>query len=117
MKAPTVTTPVVVLTAIAIGCFTACHRPPAESVAARVDRLFAEWNRADSAGCSLGVSQRGVVVYERGYGMANVESGVPITPASVFHVASVSKQFTAMRIVLLAQRGRLSLALALAPDR
>ncbi len=41
--------------------------------------------------------------------MANLESGVAITPASVFHVASISKQFTAMSILLLAQRGQLSL--------
>jgi len=82
---------------------------PAESVTARVDKLFAEWNRSDSPGCSLGVSQNGVVVYERGYGMANLESGVAITPASVFHVCSISKQFTAMSILLLAQRGQLSL--------
>ena len=48
-------------------------------------------------------------MYERGYGMANLELGVPITPESVFHVASISKQFTAMSILLLAQRGQLSL--------
>lgn len=86
------------------------HDPaPAESVAARVDKVFAKWNSSDSPGCSLGVSQNGVPVYERGYGMANLETGAAITPASVFHVASVSKQFTAMSILLLAQRGQLSL--------
>jgi CubicO group peptidase (beta-lactamase class C family) len=82
---------------------------PAGSVAARVDKLFAEWNKSDSPGCSLAVSQNGVVVYERGYGMANLELGVPITPTSVFNVCSISKQFTAMSILLLAQRGQLSL--------
>jgi CubicO group peptidase (beta-lactamase class C family) len=81
----------------------------AESVTARVDKLFAQWNRSDSPGCSLGVSRNGMVVYEREYGMANLELGAPITPASVFHVASISKQFTAMSIMLLAQRGQLSL--------
>jgi CubicO group peptidase (beta-lactamase class C family) len=82
---------------------------PAEAVTGRVDRLFAQWNRPDSPGCSLAVSQSAVPVYERGYGMANLELGVPITPATVFHVSSISKQFTAMCILLLAQRGRLSL--------
>jgi len=76
---------------------------------ARVDKLFAQWDRADSPGCSLGVSKNGVLVYERGYGMANLELGVPITPASVFPAASISKQFTAMSILLLAKRGQLSL--------
>jgi CubicO group peptidase (beta-lactamase class C family) len=75
----------------------------------KVDQLFAEWNRADSPGCSLGVSRNGMVVYERGYGMASLESRVRITPASVFHVASISKQFTAMSILLLARRGQISI--------
>jgi CubicO group peptidase (beta-lactamase class C family) len=86
-----------------------CSRSTGESARARVDQVFAEWNRADSPGCSVGISRKGTVVYERGYGTANLESGAPITPESVFHVASVSKQFTAMSILLLAQRGRLSL--------
>lgn len=83
--------------------------PAAEPVAAHVDKLFAEWNRSDSPGCSLGISQNGAVVYERGYGMANLESGAAITPASVMAAASISKQFAAMSILLLAQRGKLSL--------
>lgn len=82
---------------------------PAESITAKVDKLFAEWNRSGSPGCSLGVSQKGVLVYERGYGTANLELGVGITPASVFQAASISKPFTAMSILLLAQRGQLSL--------
>src|SRR6266496_1731037 len=80
-----------------------------ESAGTRVDKLFAEWNRPDSPGCSMGVSRNGSVVYQHGYGMANLELGVPITPASVFSLASISKQFTAMSILLLAQRGQLSL--------
>lgn len=83
--------------------------PPASPIATKVDELFAAWDRQDSPGCSLGVSLDGALVYERGYGMANLELGVPITPASVFHVASISKQFTAMSILLLVQRGHLSL--------
>jgi len=82
---------------------------PGQSAQARVDKLFAEWDKSDSPGCSLAISRNGTVVYERGYGMANLELGVPITPASVFHVASISKQFTAMSILLLAERGKLSL--------
>ncbi len=88
---------------------TKANPASAESVTTRVDELFAPWNRSDSPGCSLGVSQNGAVVYERGYGMANLESGIAITPSSAFHAASVSKQFTAMSILLLVQRGKLSL--------
>jgi len=79
------------------------------SITARVDKLFEKLARPDSPGCSLGVSQNGALVYERGYGMANLELGVAITPASVFNIESISKQFTAMSILLLAQRGQLAL--------
>src|SRR5260370_42671239 len=85
---------------VASVCFVpACKRLPAESSTGRVDRLFAEWNRPDSPGCNLGVSQHGVLVYERGHGMANLGLSVPITPASVFPAASISEQLTAMIIL------------------
>jgi len=107
MKTPRSLTSVIVLTAVATTC--ACRSSRVESATAGVDRLFAEWNKSDSPGCGVGISRNGRVVYEHGYGMANLELGVPITPDSVFAVASVSKQFTAMSVVLLAQRGQLSL--------
>ena len=76
---------------------------------AKVDALFAEWNKPDSPGCAVGISKNGTLLYEKGYGMASLEWGIPITPAAVFPAASISKQFTAMGIMLLAQRGKLSL--------
>ena len=72
----------------------------------QVDALFAEWDRKDLPGCALGIIRDGALVYGRGYGMANLEYGIRITTGTVFHVASVSKQFTAMALVLLAQEGR-----------
>lgn len=78
-------------------------------IAARIDQLFAEWDRPDSPGCALGVIQEGQLVYARGYGMADLEREVPITPASVFDIGSTGKQFTAMIIAILADQGRLSL--------
>ena len=92
-----------------VAALGACRRSPVEAPNARVDALFAEWNKPDSPGCSVGVSQNGTVVYQHGYGMASLENGVPNTPATVFPVASISKQFTAMSIMLLAQQGKLSL--------
>lgn len=83
---------------------------PAEDVMANaVDQLFARWARPDSPGASIAVIQNGKMIYSRGYGAANLEYGVPNTPATVFHLASVSKQFTAFAIHLLAQDGKLSL--------
>jgi CubicO group peptidase (beta-lactamase class C family) len=75
----------------------------------RIDALFAQWNRPDSPGCSVGVSKDGIVEFERGYGMADLEHGIPITPATIFPIASISKQFTAMAVLLLAERRQLSL--------
>jgi CubicO group peptidase (beta-lactamase class C family) len=81
--------------------------PPDDTT--KVDKLFAQWDKPDSPGCALGVYKDGQIVYKRGYGMANLNDDVPITPATVFHVASMSKQFTAASILLLAQQGKLSL--------
>lgn len=75
----------------------------------QVDKVFAKWDRADSPGCALGVYQGGQIAYKRGYGMEDLNEDVHITPVTVFHVASMSKQFTAASIVLLAQQGKLSL--------
>jgi len=97
----TLTTAVLVAAVSAL----ATQQPPA----GQVDALFEEWDRPTSPGCALGVIRDGALVYARGYGSANLERGTPITPTSVFYIASVSKQFTASAAVLLALDGRLSL--------
>lgn len=74
-----------------------------------IDALFADWDRLDSPGCALGIMHEGALVYARGYGMADLEHGVPITPATVFDIASISKQFTAWCVLALAEQGQLSL--------
>lgn len=76
--------------------------------AQRIDAVFAPWDNTRSPGCALGVSQNGTLVYSRGYGMSHLEHDVPITPASIFDVASIAKQFTAFSVGLLATEGRLS---------
>jgi CubicO group peptidase (beta-lactamase class C family) len=75
----------------------------------RIDGVFQKWDRTDSPGCALGVYKDGQIVYKHGYGMANLNDDVTITPETVFHVASMSKQFVDAAIVLLAQQGKLSL--------
>ncbi len=75
----------------------------------QVDRIFALWDKPDSPGCALAVSKAGNIVYKRGYGMADLEHKIPITPRTVFHAASLAKQFTAMSIMLLVQQHQLSL--------
>lgn len=76
---------------------------------ARVDSVFAHLTSTAGPGCALGISRDGHLVYARGYGMANLETGSAITPASIFHVASISKQFAAFSAALLAEDGKLSL--------
>lgn len=79
------------------------------SLIAKVDELFIQWDKPDSPGCAIAVIQNGEIIYHRGYGMANLEYNIPISLNSVFDIASNSKQFTAMCIVLLARQKFLDL--------
>ncbi len=84
--------------------------PPApENLPAKVDAIFQKMDSTVSPGCALSVMKDGKIIYERGYGMADLDHNIPITPTTVFHVASMSKQFTAASILMLAQQGKLSL--------
>jgi CubicO group peptidase (beta-lactamase class C family) len=76
---------------------------------AQVDALFERWHRPDSPGGSVLVMRNGEVVHARGYGMANLEHGIPNRTTTVFDIASVSKQFAAFAIAMLAEEGSLSL--------
>jgi CubicO group peptidase (beta-lactamase class C family) len=74
-----------------------------------VDHVFQSVTHPGAPGCALGVEKDGRVLLTRGYGTADLEHDVPITPATIFEAGSVSKQFTAASILLLAQQGKLSL--------
>lgn len=76
---------------------------------APIDAVFKAYNTPTSPGCALGIYQNGKVVYSKGYGMADLNQATPITPATMFDVGSVSKQFTAASVVLLANEGKLAL--------
>jgi CubicO group peptidase (beta-lactamase class C family) len=86
----------------------AAPRAHAGVAAASVDALFAEWTR-DTPGCAVGVSEDARIVLERAYGMADLEHGVPNRTETIFEAGSVSKQFTAAAVLLLAGDGKLSL--------
>lgn len=79
-----------------------------DSTARKIDAVFARYT-PDGPGCVVGVFQNGKIAYARGYGLANIEYGVPLTPATPMIMGSVSKQFTAAAIALLAEDGKLSL--------
>ncbi|MCU1232428.1 MAG: beta-lactamase [Candidatus Solibacter sp.] len=76
---------------------------------AAVDKIFSALDKKDSPGCALTVMREGKVIYSRGYGMADLDHDIPISAGSVFHVASISKQFTAASILMLAEDGKLSI--------
>ena len=76
---------------------------------AAADEVFTDLTKAGSPGCALGVYRDGKMVYSKGYGLANLEENVPITPQSVFDIGSTSKQFTATSILLLEKEGKLSI--------
>ena len=75
---------------------------------ARVDAVLSRRD-ATTPGCAVGVSLQGKERVEKAYGMADLEHDVPITPDTIFEAGSVSKQFTAAAILLLAGDGKLSL--------
>lgn len=81
----------------------------AELLTARVDKLFADWNKPDSPGCAIAIIQEGEIIYKRGYGMADLEHDIPISSKSIFDIGSTSKQFTAICIALLICQEKLSL--------
>ena len=80
-----------------------------ERFAARVDSIFSPYARPDAPGCAVSVMKAGKIVYARGHGMADVAHGIPLTPRTPLWVASTSKQFTALAVLLLESDGKLRL--------
>src|SRR5437660_2942376 len=81
----------------------------ADALSPKVNQVFAQYDKPDSPGCAVAIVKNAKIIYEHGYGIADLEHDVPIMPESVFYVGSVSKQFTAMTAALLIQQGRLAL--------
>ncbi len=78
----------------------------ADETTAKVDKIFASWDKTTSPGMALAVIKDGKIVYERGYGMAKLEDGIVNTPDKVFDIGSVSKQFTAACVAMLVRDGK-----------
>ncbi len=77
-------------------------------ITAQVTALFEDWAADESPGAAVMVIEDGEILFKGGFGFADIESGIPITPQSAFRLASVSKQFTAMAIMILSERGQLA---------
>ncbi len=76
---------------------------------AEVDALFEKYNSTTTPGIAVSVTKEGKALYQKGFGMANLEYGIPISEKTKFHVASLSKQFTAFMILKLEDEGLLSI--------
>ncbi len=81
----------------------------AQNPQAEVDMAIAAMIKPESGGATVAVAQGNKILFSKGYGLANVEYNIPNSPKTIFHVASVSKQFTAFAIALLADQGKISL--------
>jgi CubicO group peptidase (beta-lactamase class C family) len=80
-----------------------------QSLESRVDSIFSRYARNDAPGCAVAVVKAGKILYAKGYGMADVGQGIPVTPQTNFIVASTSKSFTALAVLLLVNEGKLKL--------
>ncbi len=90
-------------------CVTLGAAPLPADVAAKIDRVFARWDKPDTPGAIVGIGRHGETVYARGFGLANLEHGIPLAPETRSESGSVAKQFTAAAVTTLAVRGKLSL--------
>ena len=97
----------IAVTAAVVALAAQSIAPALPSQGAAVDRIFSRW-MDETPGCSVGVSSRGKTVLAKAYGMADLEHGVRNTPSTIFEAGSISKQFAAAAILLLARDGKLS---------
>ncbi|MFO7799203.1 serine hydrolase domain-containing protein [Rhodohalobacter sp.] len=75
---------------------------------AEVDSIFTDYTN-ETPGCAVGVTHQGSLIFSKGYGMANLDYGIPIQPDSKFMIASISKQFTAASLLMMQQEGLIDL--------
>ncbi len=78
-------------------------------IVASIDQIIGQFIKSDEPGGAVIVVRDGELIFRRAYGMASLELGVKMEPEMVFGIGSLTKQFTAVAVVLLAEKGRLSL--------
>jgi CubicO group peptidase (beta-lactamase class C family) len=80
-----------------------------DALAKRIDAVMAEIYKPGEPGAAIIIRKDGKTIFRKGYGMADMELGVPVEPDMVFRLGSITKQFTAVSILILAEQGKLSL--------
>jgi CubicO group peptidase (beta-lactamase class C family) len=102
-----------VVAGLVVGCMSLASGAGAEtdspSLSDQIDELFADWDSSTAPGIVAAVIEDGRIAYENAFGMADLERGVALSPRSALEIGSISKQFTAMCILLLENDGKLSL--------
>src|SRR5687768_15240911 len=93
---------------VLISCF-ACNQHKSDNHEKEIDDLVSAMVKPGSAGVTIAVAEGDKILFSKGYGSANPEYDIPNSPSTIFHVASVSKQFTAFAIALLHDQGKISL--------
>jgi CubicO group peptidase (beta-lactamase class C family) len=79
-----------------------------DSTTRRIDSVFRSFNDT-TPGAAVVIIKNGSVVFQKGYGLANLEYSIPIVPETIFHIVSESKQYVAFCMLLLEKAGKLSL--------
>ncbi|HEY0744218.1 MAG TPA: serine hydrolase domain-containing protein [Chryseosolibacter sp.] len=87
----------------------ACAQPNEKELQKQLNELASSMLKSGEPGATIAVAKGDKILFSKGYGSANPEYDIPNTPSTIFHVASVSKQFTAFAIAMLADQGKLSL--------
>lgn len=94
---------------LSIMAFPILAKPSDADFIKKIEAVFADKFQENSPGCSVGVIQANKLIFAKGYGMANLEHHIPLSADSIFRMASVSKQFTATAVLLLADEGLIDL--------
>ena len=97
---------IALLPCAAVVLIAAQSSPPVSEIS--VDAVFSRWTQ-QTPGCALGVAKAGTPVLQKAYGMADLEHDIPNRADTIFEAGSVSKQFTAAAVLLLAREGKLSI--------
>lgn len=93
--------------------FTRTYSQTGETLEMKIDKLFMEYDQSNTPGAAVLIAKAGDVLYKKGFGYANLEGNIPVTPTTYFRLASVSKQFTAACILKLIESNKLKLTTTL----
>ena len=93
--------------------YASCQTPTKENIPknleGKIDSIFQKYNNPKTPGIAIGIIKKGDLIFDRGYGIANLEYNIPVSDSTVFTLCSVSKQFTILGIMLLVEKGLISL--------